>query len=198
MPKRSEHLDVVVTFLEMPTAPSRPPTRPPILPYPLTLMRLQEPTVSFYRYLYDTVGEPWLWFERRQMDPDALLNTIRAKEVEIYVLYCGGVPAGFAEIDWREEMMPEKGDKLLAYFGLAPDFIGRKLGRYFLEAIIDIAWSVNAPRRLIVRTCTLDHPAALPLYQKCGFQPTAQRTVSVPDPRKTGVLPPDAGPPLRR
>ncbi|TGV78967.1 GNAT family N-acetyltransferase, partial [Mesorhizobium sp. M2D.F.Ca.ET.145.01.1.1] len=26
-----------------------------------------------------------------------------------------------------------------------------------------------------VQTCTLDHPAALPLYQKLGFKPVAQK-----------------------
>ncbi len=28
---------------------------------------------------------------------------------------------------------------------------------------------------MIVQTCTLDHPAALPLYQKLGFQPVGQK-----------------------
>ncbi|TIX52655.1 MAG: GNAT family N-acetyltransferase, partial [Mesorhizobium sp.] len=36
------------------------------------------------------------------------------------------------------------------------------------------AWS-HGPRRVTVQTCTLDHPAALPLYQKLGFAPVAQK-----------------------
>jgi hypothetical protein len=30
-----------------------------------------------------------------------------------------------------------------------------------------------------VQTCTLDHPAALPLYQKLGFAPVAQKKETV-------------------
>ena len=83
---------------------------------------------------------------------------------------------------------------LLAYFGLVPDFIGRGMGRFFLDATIQLAWEVFPADRLIVRTCTLDHPAALPLYQKCGFTPTGQQTTRIPDPRKAGLLPLTAGP----
>ena len=41
-------------------------------------MRAENCTVSFYRYIYDTVGRPWLWFERRLVD-DAALEALLAK-----------------------------------------------------------------------------------------------------------------------
>jgi hypothetical protein len=31
-----------------------------------------------------------------------------------------------------------------------------------------------SPTFVTVQTCTLDHPAALPLYQKLGFSPVGQ------------------------
>ena len=52
-----------ITYLEMLARPTsgRAPT-----PFgKLALMRAENCTVSFYRYIYDTVGEPWLWFERK-------------------------------------------------------------------------------------------------------------------------------------
>jgi GNAT superfamily N-acetyltransferase len=49
-----------------------------------------------------------------------------------------------------------------------PDFIGQGLGKYFLQWTIDKAWGYQ-PRRFWLHTCTLDHPAALPNYQKAGF-----------------------------
>lgn len=194
MATKDEFLRVTVTQLDMEHAPSRPQRHPPIMPLPITLLRAHEPTAAFYRYLYDTVGEPWLWYERRQHDAGTLQRLIRDENIAIYVLYYGGVPAGFAELDTRRESGLHKDDTLLAYFGLAPDYLGRGLGHYFLEAIIDIAWQTRPGGRLIVRTCTLDHPAALPLYQKCGFVATRQQTIKVADPRKRGILPPDAGP----
>ena len=41
-------------------------------------------------------------------------------------------------------------------------------------AAISAAWA-HGPKRVTVQTCTLDHPAALPLYQKLGFTPVAQK-----------------------
>lgn len=194
MPAKNDRLTVTVTQLEMASRPTHPPAPAPMLPQPVALLRVHEPTPSYYRYLYDTVGEPWLWYERRQLDADALKAVIQDERIALYVLSYGGVPAGFAELDMRPENTVRRNDTLLAYFGLVPDFIGRGLGRFFLSSIIDIAWQQPGIDRLVVRTCTLDHPAALPLYQKCGFSATRQQTTTILDPRKSGLLPPDAGP----
>ena len=51
---------------------------------------------------------------------------------------------------------------------------GRGLGRWFLSSAIEAAWSYK-PAKVTVQTCTLDHPAALPLYQKLGFSPVGQK-----------------------
>ena len=50
---------------------------------------------------------------------------------------------------------------------------GLGLGRWFLGAAIEAAWATG-PKQIVVQTCTLDHPAALPLYQKLGFSPVGQ------------------------
>ena len=97
------------------------------------------------------------------MDDAQIAETIHHPDVYLYVLYVDGAPAGMAEIDERNLEASE-----LKFFGLAPDFIGRGLGRYFFTNILDLAWS-HAPKKLRLETCTLDHPAALPLYQKTGF-----------------------------
>jgi GNAT superfamily N-acetyltransferase len=108
--------------------------------------------------------------------------------VEVMVLYAGGVPAGFAELNRR------KADAVdLSYFGMIPDFIGMKLGPFLLNCAIDAAWSGGA-KKLTVNTCTLDHPKALGLYQRMGFVPVRQVTRITDDPRVTGVIPVDAAP----
>lgn len=191
----TSRLRVTVTYLEMLQPPTRTPLRPPLSKHPLALMRAHEPTVSYYRYLYDTVGEPWLWYERRQLSDKKLREIIEDDDVTLYVLLHGAVPAGFAELDRRRKGTERRGDTHLAYFGLIPEFIGRHFGHYFLEAVVDLAWEQNPEGRLTVHTCTLDHPAALPLYQRCGFVPTGQRTTEIADPRSTGILPAEAGPP---
>jgi GNAT superfamily N-acetyltransferase len=189
-----DYLNVTVTQLETRRPAAPVPARPPAMPRPITFQRLRKSTTSFYRYLYNTVGEPWLWYERRQTDDETLRLLIADDSIAIVVLYYGGVPAGFAELDTRVVASKPRDASLLAYFGLIPDFIGCGLGRFFLNATIQLAWEQFPADRLVVRTCTLDHPAALPLYQKCGFVPTGQQTTRILDPRKLGLLPADAGP----
>jgi len=174
-------LDCVITYLEMMAQPTTP--TPPIPAGKHALLRAENPTVSYYRYLYETVGTPWLWYERRLLNDVELATIIQDPKIEIFVLYVGGVPAGYSELDRRE-----KPDIELSYFGLMPDFIGRGLGRYFLRWSVDQAWT-HQPDRLWVHTCNLDHPRALSLYQKVGFTPYRQASIVIDDPRKTGVLP---------
>ena len=155
-------LEVTITYLEMTAPPTRPTVPIPTLGK-MALLRAERPTVSFYRYLYDTVGERWLWWDRRRLDDAALAAIIQDPLVEIYVLYVDGVPAGYAEVDRR------KPDEIeLAYFGLLPEFIGRGLGPFLLNWAIDTAW-FHHPKRVWVNTCTLDHPKALQIYQRAGF-----------------------------
>ena len=174
-------LDVVTTYLEMRAAPRRPNAAPP----PGTaLMRLDAPSVAFYRFLYDTVGAPWLWYERRLMTDDALAAVIDDPMVDVYVLFVGGEPAGFAELDRRSPP-----DIELAYLGLRPDYVGQGLGLYLLSWAVDAAWQ-HGPERLWVHTCNLDHPRALGLYQRIGFAVYQQEHSVIDDPRTTGLIPP--------
>jgi len=175
-------LDDVITYLEMLERPMGRRAPAPI--EKLALMRAEACTVSFYRYLYDTVGEPWLWFERRLIDDAALAAQIRKPTIEIFVLYVRGVPAGFFELD-----IAAARETKLSYFGLIPDFIGRRLGPYLLQAAIDQAWS-RPLDRFWLHTSTFDHPKALRVYQQAGFIVYARRPVSFDDPRERGILAP--------
>lgn len=174
-------IPVVITYLRMTEPPTRPPTPPP--PGKLALLRADRPPVAFYRYLYNGVGEPWFWIDRRRLDDAALAKIVHDPRVDIYVLYVGGVPAGYAELDRRREE-----EITLAYFGLMPDFLGRGLGSFLLDWAVDTAWQ-HRPRRLLVDTCTLDHPRALAVYQRAGFAPYRQERKEIDDPRLAGLIP---------
>ena len=91
--------------------------------------------------------------------------------------------AGFFELDAAAPSETE-----LAYFGLAPEFIGCGFGPYLLQAAIDRAWS-RPIERFWVHTCTFDHPKALGVYQRAGFVVYDRRRASFEDPRERGILP---------
>ena len=161
----SETFTVTITYLEQRERPQTPlPAKPPLK---TALMRAQTPPVHFYRYLYDQVGGPWHWVSRRYMEDDELSSIINDPQVYLYVLYCDGVPCGMGEIDRRAGHQPSMTAEI-KFFGLMEDFMGKGLGRWFFASIVDLAWSLG-PERVIIETCTGDHPAALPLYQKMGF-----------------------------
>jgi ribosomal protein S18 acetylase RimI-like enzyme len=175
-------VDDAITYLEMRERPKLPR-----LPAPagikLALLRAEAPTVSFYRYLYETVGTPWLWYERRLMDDAVLAKQIQKPTTEIFVLYVGGVPAGYFELDAAQ---PDETE--LCYFGLIPEFIGRGFGPFMLQAAVDRAWERPIGRRW-VHTRTFDHPKALGHYQRAGFVVYARRELRFEDPRLLGYLP---------
>lgn len=168
-------LKIAITYLEMQDEPQPRELTPPATN--VLIAPALKPTVSFYRYLYNTVGAPWLWYERRLMSDEQLRALIQNPQVEIYVLYVDGVPAGYAELDRRHET-----DIELAYFGIMPEFIGQRLGPFFLDWIIDKAWSYQ-PQRFWLHTCTLDHPKALAVYQQAGFVPYKREEKIIDDPR---------------
>ena len=162
---------VTVTYLEMTSPDQR--SAAPGWDEPVTIQRAERPTISFYRYLYDTVGADWDWYERRRLSDDALAAILHDDTVEVYVLYVRGVPAGYAELDRRVE-----GEVEIAYFGLIPDYIGRGLGPALLDWALERAWSYR-PRRVWLHTCSLDHPSALAVYRRAGFEVYDREVVSV-------------------
>jgi GNAT superfamily N-acetyltransferase len=174
-PLPAGRLRMVVTYLQMLAAPV--PRALPRRAEAISIIRARRPTVSFYRYLYDTVGGPWMWYERKRMDDAALAAVVQDPRVAVYVLYVDGVPAGFVELDRREPAEVE-----LAYFGLMPEFIGRGLGQYLLDWAVANAWE-SKPDRVWVHTCNYDHPGALATYQRAGFEVYDQEQSIIDDPR---------------
>jgi len=154
-------LPTVITFLEMTAPQSRPPRPAPLRK--IAVLRAETPPRSFYLWLYRTVGGAWNWTDRLVMAPEALEAIIHDPQVEILVLYVGGVPAGFAELDFRREPVAE-----LALFGLIPEFIGQGLGGYFMDRAVAALWRPGI-ERVVVDTNDRDHPRALAMYQKAGF-----------------------------
>lgn len=134
------------------------------------LLRLEPPTVDFYRYLYRAVGEAWGWRDRSGLSDDELETVITDPNVDVFVLYMGGVPAGFFELDRRVE-----GEVELAHFGLLPEFMDRGLGKHLLAHAVDTAWD-HEPERVWVRSRSVEHPKGLLIYQWAGFEPYESTT----------------------
>lgn len=169
-------LDVTITHLEMTTRPG--PIRPTVPAVKMALLKVEEITPAYYRFLYAETGRDWIWYERRALDDATLAAEIGSPLIDLHVLHIGGQPAGYVELDYRR--LPEEVE--LRFFGLMPRYIGRGIGPWLLDWAIREAWRRD-PQRLYVNTCTLDHPKALALYQRCGFRPFRQDHRTILDPR---------------
>jgi hypothetical protein len=80
---------------EPPGEPSRP------LPADVSVVHARAPTVGFYRYLYNTVGEEYLWWLRRVAGDAEIASLLADPRISVHVLYRDGAPAGFYEFDRR-------------------------------------------------------------------------------------------------
>ena len=161
-----ESVDYVVTYLEMDTRPAGPlPPRP--VNIQTALLCAEDPPADYFLYLYRTVGAAHEWTDWLMRPRDELEAFVGNSNVLLYTLMVEGWPGGFFMLDTSDA-----GTCDLAYFGLTPPAIGRGLGRWFLATAVETGWSLPDVTKMTVNTNTLDHPRALGLYQRAGFQPT--------------------------
>ena len=149
------------TYLEQTERPAGVPAWPDT---GWRLERIEACPPAFYRFLYREVGRPWHWIDRLPWPDDRITAHLESPGIEVWLLTHGTVPAGFAELERGAD-----GSVEIVYFGLLPEFIGRRVGGPFLGAVLDQAWRAGTTR-VWLHTCTLDHPRALANYLSGGFR----------------------------
>ncbi len=137
--------------------PARTPEPPP------EVRRVGEPFPAWSRFLYEVVGGPWHWTDRLGWSQEAWQTFLSRPGVETWVAWDEGTPAGYYELEQRAA-----GEVEILYFGLLPPYIGRGWGGHLLTHAVRRAWALGAGR-VVLNTCSLDHPAALAAYQARGF-----------------------------
>jgi GNAT superfamily N-acetyltransferase len=121
--------------------------------------------LRFNRYLYSLVGQPWGWTDKLDLTDEQWKEYAESNNLRTWVAYHKGSIAGYFELSTDSAFNVE-----IAYFGLAPAFIGQGFGGYLLSKAIKSAWEECNAKRVWVHTCSLDHPNALNNYQSCGFK----------------------------
>jgi GNAT superfamily N-acetyltransferase len=140
----------------------------------LLIERVARPTATLYRSCYRTVGEAYHWRDRWNWSDVEIEAHLSRPAISIHVATQNAHFAG-----WYELRSVSDDDSVeIAYFGLAPDAIGRGLGKHLLSCAVRDAWARGASR-VWVHTCTLDHPHALPNYHARGFAAYRTETYEV-------------------
>ena len=154
--------DVTVKFLEM-TAPGElRPKRSSLAG--VTVTRVPHPMPELNRFFYAAVGANHYWIDRLSWSLERWQEYVSRPGIDTYVLAVEGIPAGYFELERHAN-----GDVEIKYFGLISSFIGKGLGAHMLTAAAEAAWAAGA-KRVILDTCSLDHPKAFDNYVARGFQ----------------------------
>jgi GNAT superfamily N-acetyltransferase len=170
------------THLEMRSPADLTPARAPLVP--VELVKRTDMRAAEYLALYSLVGERWLWRDRLAWT-DAELDTYLASSgVHLWTPVVDGETAGYFELKRNTDRSVE-----LVYFGLAPAYFGQGLGGWLLTCAVREAFALDATR-LVLNTCTLDSPHALPNYLARGFRIMSedQYLLDVPLPAGENVL----------
>jgi GNAT superfamily N-acetyltransferase len=156
-------VDVIRTYLELRTPSELRPASAPVDGPSLRFIRYDALAVERYRHLYAIVGAPWHWHDRDAWADARLASHLAQPTVTVWECLAGEHAAGFFELERRAD-----GSVEIAYFGLAPAFIGLGIGKAMLTRAVEEAWALGASR-VWLHTCTLDSPHALPNYLARGF-----------------------------
>jgi GNAT superfamily N-acetyltransferase len=171
-------LEAVTTWYLEQTAPAQLKRARVPEPAPLVL-RAEQPLPELNRFLYSAVGGDWHWIDRLSWSHARWMTYLDRPEVQTWVLYAQGTPAGYVELELQAE-----GNVEIAYFGLIGAFLGRGLGGHLLTVGIEQAWAMGA-KRVWVHTCSLDGEHALANYQARGMSLYKTETIE----KDVGVTP---------
>lgn len=153
-----KQLSIHVWHLEMTSRPEAATE-----PRQYTLRQAHTPLPELNRFLYVTVGAPWMWYMRLKWTWQEWHEYLSRDSVTTYIAYLDATPIGYFELETQPNGVCE-----IAYFGLVPEFVSKGYGRDLLTDCIDKAFEL-AESRIWLHTCTLDHPNALPNYLGRGF-----------------------------
>lgn len=155
----------------------------------LTVQQAAIPCPEFSRFLYTSVGGHWYWRDRLPWTYERWLKHLNRPELETWVAYVSGTPAGYVEL-----LAQANQNVKIEYFGLLPQFIGQGIGGHLLTCGIERAWAMGA-QRVWVHTCSLDSQHAYKNYEARGFTryKTEEITIELP-PAPPGPWPDAAAP----
>jgi GNAT superfamily N-acetyltransferase len=139
----------------------------------VTLHRRSPIGAREYRDLYALVGSRWLWRDRLVWTDEELDAYLAARNVHVWIMHVDGEVAGYFELQHHPNGAVE-----VMYFGLAEPYIGRGLGGWMLTRAVEESFALGGTR-VMLNTCTLDAPQALPNYLARGFTITREERYAV-------------------
>lgn len=172
-------VDVTRSHLELRGLAALRRARPP---REAVALRLHRPIAAAeYRALYALVGDRWHWRDRLAWSDDELDAYLASPDIHVWTLSVGAQTAGYFELQQHGDGCVE-----VMYFGLVPSFIGRGFGGWLLTRAAEESFALGADQ-VILNTCTLDSPQALPNYLARGFSIVREEHYELDLPARSGL-----------
>jgi GNAT superfamily N-acetyltransferase len=156
----------------------RPPLRDTV---GIDVKRVEIVCPEYNWFLHQAVGAEFRWGGRQDWGRAEWLDYVDRPELETWVAYVAGSPAGYYELEKQDD-----GSVRIQCFGLLSTFFGQGLGGALLTVAVDRCWEMGACR-IWLSTCSHDHPHALKNYLARGFK-LVEESTGAPIPRRESAL----------
>ena len=115
------------------------------------------------KFFYKQIGKKYQWIDRLVWQDKDWIKHVSNENLKTYILKEDEELVGFFELIF------DKNECEIAYFGILEEYIGKSLGGYLLSEAIKIAFKKKV-KRIWVHTCSLDHQNAFLNYQARGMK----------------------------
>ncbi len=132
------------------------------------------PDFQLNKFFYKQVGKKHRWFDRLEWNDQKWINYVGSEKVETYVLNDNENLVGYFELIQQVE----KKECEIGYFGVLPEFVGKKYGGFLLSEAIKKCFELQS-NRVWVHTCSLDHKNALKNYLNRGMEIFKEETINL-------------------
>ena len=127
-----------------------------------TLSEAEKSKFDLNKFFYKQIGKKHQWEDRLIWQDKNWIEYVSNKNLKTFILQKNNDFVGYFELLFN------KNECEIAYFGILEEFIGKGYGGFLLSEAIRIGFK-NA-NRIWVHTCSLDHPNAIENYKSRGMK----------------------------
>ena len=113
-------------------------------------------------FFYKQIGKKHNWGDRLVWKEKDWIKYVSNENLKTYILKEDEELVGYFELIF------DKNECEIGYFGILEEYIGKSFGSYMLSEAIKIAFQKKV-KRIWVHTCSLDHQNAILNYQARGM-----------------------------
>jgi len=129
----------------------------------IVLELLDNKNFELNKFFYKQIGKKHHWVDRLVWQDKDWIKYVSNENLKTYIIKEDEELVGYFELIF------DKNECEIAYFGILEEYIGKSLGGYLLSEAIKIAFEKKV-KRIWVHTCSLDHQNAFLNYQARGMK----------------------------